>query len=253
MSRLFDAYRAGHEQGFLPIFVQDDFDSKMLIEACVKAGCKCIEYTLRRPDAHKMIPWIRENYPDLYLLVGSTLDNENIVVKARKRHPQLLSLAELSAMGIDGFVSMIGWSLESIRKYSPRCVVAVSAMTVTEAFQQVGAGAHFIKVLGSDLNLVKRCRSDAAFGYCPILVTGGMTPHRIPEAIEAGAIIVASGFDLILKGQPSDISCTKAAELLSVYLNATRQAREKYWPEMTRAIGTDKQAWLDSLPHHHPF
>ena len=52
---LLDIYRAVHEQVFLPIFVQDHFDTKTLVEACVQAGCKCIEYTLRRADADEMI------------------------------------------------------------------------------------------------------------------------------------------------------------------------------------------------------
>jgi len=56
MSRLFDAYRAFHEQGFIPIFTEDGFDSRMLIDACVAAGLKGIEYTLRKRDADTMIP-----------------------------------------------------------------------------------------------------------------------------------------------------------------------------------------------------
>ena len=43
--RYFQAYRAFHEQGFIPIFVHDHFDSKVLIEASVAAGCTGIEYT----------------------------------------------------------------------------------------------------------------------------------------------------------------------------------------------------------------
>ncbi len=251
--RLFDAYRACHEQGFIPIFVDDEFDSRMLIEACVASGMRVIEYTLRRRDADTMIPWIRANYPELHLLVGSTLDDERILARAKKRHRQLLTLAELDAMGVDGFVSMIGWSLGSIREYSPNRIVAPMAMTVTEAFQQVAAGAQFIKMLGSDLDLVRRCRAAATFDFCPILVTGGMTTERIPEAIGAGAMIVASGFDLILRGRPKDVPCEEVTDVLKQYLDVTKAARKKAWPELARAVGGDRQAWLDELPHHHPF
>lgn len=253
MSRLFDAYRAFHEQGFVPIFVDDEFDSKMLVEACVEAGMKGIEYTLRRRDAHEMIPWIRKNYPDLYLIVGSTLDDDNILAKMKCRHPQLRTLAEVAAMDVDGFVSMIGWHEESIRKYAPTHIVVPTAMTVNEAFFQVGAGAHMAKLAGSDLGFVKRCRGGAAFGYCPIIVTGGMTPERIPEAMDAGAVLVATGFDLTLKGEPKDVSKGKVVEVMRCYLDATREARAKSWPEMSAAIGGDRQEWLDSLPHYHPF
>ena len=251
--RLFDTYRAAHEQGFMPIFVEDDFDSRMLVDACIAAGCTCIEYTLRRRDADTMIPWIREKYPDLHLLVGSTLDDETILAKAKRRYPQLLTLAELDAMNVDGFVSMLGFSLDSIRTYAPRRLVAPTAMTVTEAFQQTGAGAHLIKLLGTDLSFVRRCRADAAFDYCPVMVTGGMTPQRIPEAIEAGSITVGAGFDLILKDQPSDVSCEETARRIGPYLEAARTAREKRWPALAAATGADRQTWLNALPHHHPF
>ena len=86
----------------MPIFVNNGFDSKMLVEAGIEAGCRAIEYTLRRGDAHRMIPWIRENYPDLYLLVGSTLEDARIVRKMREKHPQLLTVEELARYSVDG-------------------------------------------------------------------------------------------------------------------------------------------------------
>jgi 2-keto-3-deoxy-6-phosphogluconate aldolase len=60
--RLFDVYRAVHTQGFLPIFVKDDFQTRTLVEGCVEAGMKVIEYTLRREDAREAIPWIQETW-----------------------------------------------------------------------------------------------------------------------------------------------------------------------------------------------
>ena len=225
VGRHFAAYRAFHQQGFVPIFVDDHFDSKMLVEACVAAGCRGIEYTLRRRDAHVMIPWIRAHYPELYLLVGSTLDDDRIVARMKKRHPQLLTLAEIDAMNVDGFVSMIGWSEESIRRYAPNRIVVPSAWTVNDAFFQVKAGAHFAKLLGPEIELVKRCRMQAAFDYCPIMVTGGMTSERIPATIEAGAAMVGAGFDVILKGCPANTGVEQAAAAVRSYLDATREAR----------------------------
>ena len=250
--RHFQAYRAFHEQGFIPIFVHDHFDSKVLIEASVAAGCKGIEYTLRRSDAREMIPWIRKNYPDLFLLVGSTLDNEKIVTKMRKKSPQLMTIEEVAQFGVDGFVSMLGWTTKSIQKYSPDHIVVPMAMTVNEALAQAAAGAHLIKILG-DIELVTKLRWPAAFGYCPIMVTGGMTPDRIPQAVAAGAIMTGSGFDLICKDQPADIKVPQVTRLLTGYLDAMRQARAKHHPELTAAMGGDSKTWLDALPHYHPF
>jgi len=253
MSRLLDVYRAVHEQGFMPIFVDDEFDSKMLVEACVAAGMKAIEYTLRRRDANVMIPWIRENYPDLYLLVGSTLDNERILAKQKRKHPQMLTVAELDAMDVHGFISMLGWSRESLEKYSPTRIIMPFAGTRNEAFYQVGYGAHFAKMFGKAMPLVRECRLGAAFGYCPMLVTGGMTPERIPEAMEAGAAMVATGFDLTLKGEPTNVAQEKVTAVMKTYLAATRAAREQHWPELAAASDADDATWLDALPHYHPF
>ena len=38
MSRLFEAYRAIHEQAFMPIFTENGTDSRQLVEACVDEG-----------------------------------------------------------------------------------------------------------------------------------------------------------------------------------------------------------------------
>jgi 2-keto-3-deoxy-6-phosphogluconate aldolase len=253
MSRIQDAYRAMHEQAFVPIFVHDHFSSESLLEGCLEAGLKCVEYTLRREDAHVMIPRIRERYPGLYLLVGSTLDDEGIVRQARRRHAQLLTLRELDGMGVDGFVSMVGYAAESIRRYARRRIVVPSAFSVSEALREVGAGAHFAKIAGDNLALVRQCRHSATFGFCPILVTGGMSPQRIPEAVDAGAVVIGSGFDLILKGRPAGTGAKEVAQELRTYVEVTRAARAKAWPELRDVSGLEWRGWLERLPHHHPF
>jgi len=175
------------------------------------------------------------------------------VRKARRKFPQLLTVRELDAMDVDGYVSMLGWSFDSIRTYSPRRIIAPLAMTVTEAFQQVGAGAHFAKISGDNLNLVRTCRRDASFDFCPIFVTGGMNLSAIPEAIEAGAVLVGAGFDLMLKGKPAGIRAEEIAEILREYVRVAREARNRKWPALADAAGKPWNEWLNSLPHHHPF
>jgi 2-keto-3-deoxy-6-phosphogluconate aldolase len=252
LPRLFEAYRAFHEQGFVPIFVEDELDSRMLLDACAEAGVKGIEYTLRRRDAHQMIPWIREHLPGLFLLAGSAADDEAIVGQRRRHYPQLLTLRELDAMDVDGFVSMMTMSRESIARYAPTRVLMPCAMTSNEAFQQISAGAHFAKVIGPGLDLVRLCRAAPTFDYCPVVITGGMTCPRIPEAVEAGAVLIGSGFDLILRGE-TDVTPANVASRLRECIEVTAEARAAKWPAMARAVGATRQTWLDSLPHYHPF
>jgi 2-keto-3-deoxy-6-phosphogluconate aldolase len=163
------------------------------------------------------------------------------------------TLAELADMGVDGFVSLVGWHADNIRKYATTHLVVPAAMTVNEAYQQFAAGAHFIKVFGPDLALLRLCRNEAAFSYCPVLITGGMTIERIPEAVAAGAMVIGSGFDLILKPFPGPLQAKDVAQVIREYIAAMREAKRKGWPALARAEGAERRVWLDALPHNHPF
>ena len=252
MSSLLSTYRTVHQQGFLPIFTATPFNSKRLVEACVQAGCKAIEYTLRSPDAREMIPWIRKTYPDLLLLVGSTMDSEKLVHKMQRKHPQLITIDAVADLDVHGFVSMLGWSAETIARWAPTHLVAPTAMTISEALVQTDAGAHFQKMLGNDLGFVKRCRGAAAFDFCPVFVTGGMTLEKMGSAYDAGAVMTASGFDLTLSGAPDDVDVAAAAEVTRNYVNAGSAHQRRAFPQIADRQASDA-AWLDSLPHWHPF
>ncbi len=255
MSRLFQAYRSLHEQGFLPILVDDDLHTNLLIEACLEAGFNVIEYTLRRRDAHRMIPWLRKNYPELYLLVGSTIDDDRIIARARRQGmEQLMTLDELADIGVDGLVSMHGFSEETIRKFCDTHLVIPAAFTLTEAMRQFASGAHFIKVLGPSLDTVRLFRSDATFGYCPILVTGGMTIERIPEAVRAGAVLSGTGFDVILRdNNPKIAGKNDMAACLRQFREEMQAAIDLMYPQLARVRGADNESWLAALPHQHHF
>jgi 2-keto-3-deoxy-6-phosphogluconate aldolase len=253
MSRLIETYRAVHEQAFVPLFANDNHDSHMLVEACVEAGCRVIECTQRRKDTPKLIPWIRRQFPKLHILAGSTLDADALMRQTRRRYSHVRTLDELADMGVDGFVSFVGWQPDQIRKYAATHLVIPAAMTVNEAYQQFVAGAHFIKLIGPELDLARLCRNAAAFGFCPLFVTGGMTTERIPESMAAGVMVIGSGFDLLLKGMPTSLPAKDVAKIIRTYLNVTQEAKRKAWPELARAEGADLQTWLAALPHNHPF
>ncbi len=252
MSRLFDAYRTIHEQSFVPIFCRDPFDSKKQVEACVEAGCKAIEYTLRKADAREMIPWVRKNYPDLFLIVGSTIDSDKIIKARRRVHKQLMTLDEIAEIGVDGFISMLGWSEKSIAKWSKTHLVIPTASTTRECLIQTEAGAHWQKLTG-DLDFIAKCRGEAQFGYCPIFVSGGQVPGVIEKTFAAGAVVVGTGFDVLLKGRDANISVKEIAVEIRKYIDSAQAGRKAAWPELAKADGGPKEAWLNALPHYHPF
>ena len=245
-------YREFYKQAFIPIFVNDGMDAKIQVEACVKAGFKIIEFTQRRNDLMEILPWIKNNYPELYVIAGSTIDSDLIVKSQKKHYPQLLNFEEMVSAGIDGFISMMKFSDQTISKYCKTHLLIPCASTVNEARDLLEAGAHFIKVLGPNLDLVRQISSNPLFRFCPLFVTGGMSIERIPEAFEAGAIAVASGFDLTLK-EITEHNANSICEVMKQYQATAMEARKRFYPELSEALyNQDDDLWLEKVPHYVP-
>jgi 2-keto-3-deoxy-6-phosphogluconate aldolase len=252
MQKLFETYAAVYKQGFMPIFVKDDWDTGMLLDACRKAGVKAIEYTLRRQDAHEVIPSLPASCPDMKILVGSVLDSERIIKQLHRNNPQLMTFGQLAGCGVHGFISMFEFSSETISKYSNTHLLVPCAYTPNEAFRMLRDGAHIIKIV-EDLSLVRKARAAPSHGFCPFFFTGGMTQARFPEAIDAGAVCIASGFDLMLKGLPKDISSDQVGEIILGHIAAVNTARRKCYPELMAKIDAGAPDWIDFAPHYHFF
>ncbi|MBQ5777236.1 MAG: hypothetical protein IIV97_00315 [Oscillospiraceae bacterium] len=253
-NRLLKCYRMAYEQCFVPIFVRDAFDTETLLRGCELAGVNAVEYTLRRPDAAEVIPTLRKRWPDRALFVGSMLDSDKITLKLREKQPQLMTFSELCEVGVDGFVSMLPFSDETLCAYSAHCVMIPSAATPGEALRQVDAGAHIIKLMGSDRDLRKACHAAPTHGFCPIFVTGGVTPERMPEIYADGAVLTASGFDLILKDiDPEALTAELVAEKLKFYIDSAKAARAATLPGLQNTENRSDEEWLGLLPHYHPF
>jgi 2-keto-3-deoxy-6-phosphogluconate aldolase len=252
MNRLKDTYTCIYEQGFIPIFPYDNNDSMMLLDACMEVGVKCVEYTLRRKDTNKMIPFIKEKFPDIHLLVGSTIPDDKMAQALKKNNPQLMTLTELDKLNVDGFVSMIGYGSDIIKKYAQRRIIIPCAMTITEAFQQMSAGAHFIKVTGPSLDMLKLCRASALFDFCPLFFTGGMTLQRIPEIVSAGAIAGGTGFDVLLS-EFKKPTLSQVKTVIKNYIKTFNDARKTANPGLFSDKGIGLEFNFDKLRHYCPF
>ncbi len=243
-------FRQTFEQAFVPIFVKDDFDTETLLAGCALAGVTVLEYTLRRPDAHKVLPTLKERYPDDVIYVGSTVDCDEIVTQMREKHPQLLTIDALAPF-VDGLVSMLPYSDETLEKYRNTHLIIPTAETSGEALRQMSHGATVIKVCGPDFSFSKQLHAAPTFNYCPTFITGGVNAGRMEEAYAAGNILTAGGFDLILKGEdPAALTPERVAEKLTVYLTAAKEAREKMlpWTKGSKAL-SDKE-FLAVFPHY---
>ena len=243
-------FRQTFSQAFIPIFVKDDFDTEILLAGCALAGVNVIEYTLRRPDAGVVIPTLKNRYPDHVIYVGSTIDSDDIVIQMKQKHPQLLTLAELAPF-VDGFVSMLPYSDETLEKYHKSHLMIPTAETSGEALRQMCHGAMAIKVCGPDLSFSKKLHAAPTFNYCPTFVTGGVNNERMEEAYGAGNILTAAGFDLILKSEdPAALTPEWVAEKLTVYLTAAKSAREKMMPWTKDCDALSDEDFLAVFPHY---
>ena len=248
--RLFLNYRRIVEQPWFPIFVKDDFDTETLMEGCRMAGLRVIEYTQRREDAAKILPRLREAFPEATILVGSTLDSDRVVEGMREKYPHLRTLGELSPF-VDGFVSMLPFSDETLEKYTPTHICIPAAETGGEALRQMDRGAAIIKVLGPDFSFSKRLHAAPTFGYCPTYLTGGVTPERMAEVFAAGNIVCASGFDVVLKGiAPEELTAELVAERIRLFAETAKRERAKVFPSLADTESLSDEELRAALPNY---
>jgi len=247
---LFQNYRKIVEQAWLPIFVKDTLNTDILLEGCASAGLQVIEYTLRREDAAQVVKTLKSRYPETVVLMGSTIDSDKIVNAQKEKYHQLMTIEELAPY-VDGFVSMLPYSDETLAKYSATHICIPAAETSGEALRQIKAGAAFIKVLGPDLSLSKRLHALPTFNYCPTYITGGMIPERMEEAFAAGNILCAAGFDVVLKGvDPKDLTPALVAEKIRIFVDAAKAARAAAWPELKDLEALSDADFLKALPNY---
>ncbi len=247
---LMDHYRALYQQAFVPIFVHDDFDTETLLEGCRLAKIRAIEYTLRRDDAQCVIPTLREKMPGVSVFVGSTIDCDRIVLQMKKKNPQLMTLSQLAPF-VDGFVSMLPYSDETLEQYRDSHLLIPTAETSGEALRQMSHGATMIKVCGPNFPFHKNLHAAPTFGYCPTFVTGGITLERMDEAFEAGNVMTAGGFDLILRGEdPKTLTPERVAEKLNLFMDTAKKARIKHFPQLENLAQLSDEEFISTLPNY---
>ena len=243
-------YRKVLEQTFVPIFAKDDYNTEVLLKGCELAGVNVIEYTLRRDDAAQVIPTLKERYPDNVVFVGSTIDDDAIVVQMKEKCPQLMTVDEVAPY-VDGFVSMLPYTNETLKKYHDTHILIPAAETSGEAFRQMKNGATFIKTCGPDFSFSKTLHAVPTFNYCPTFITGGVNRERMDEAFEAGNILCAAGLEVVLKGEkPEKLTAERVAELVSLYINTAKEAREKINPQLKDIENMSDEEFLKALPNY---
>ena len=246
----FANYRKVMEQAFIPLFVKDDFDTEVLLEGCRLAEIPVLEYTQRREDSHLVIPTLKERFPDAVVLVGSTIDADCVMNQLKSKYPQCMTIDQLAPY-VDGFVSILPYSDETLHKYGKSHICIPAAETGGEALRQVRAGAAFIKVIGPDMSFSQKLHSAPTFGYCPTYITGGITRERMDEAFRAGNVLCAAGFDVILRGEdPKTLTAERVAELITSFVDTAKKARVLVNPGMADLEKMSDRDFIKALPNY---
>ncbi|MBN2293637.1 MAG: hypothetical protein JXM70_14505, partial [Pirellulales bacterium] len=183
METMAQRYRIVHQQGFLPICVDDRFDAMVLAEAAVQAGAKAIEITCQRARIREELFQIRRQLPELLVMVGSAVDEGPMLDFLKRRRPSMPSIDELIDLGAHGFVSAMPISLETIARVTQTHLFIPGVETPTEVVRAVEAGAHFAKFYNV-IHLGEHLRVDLLMGpalhrLLPLMITGGVTREKI--------------------------------------------------------------------------
>lgn len=184
---------AMYETGLVPVFYNSDVNiAKQVIDACLDAGIRCIEFTNRGDQAHLVFQELANIYKDddrAIMGVGSIID------------PGTAALyMQLGANFVVGPVLNPEVAKVCNRRkvaYSPGCG------SVTEISQAEELGVEIVKVFpGSQVGgpgFVKSVKGPMP--WTSIMPTGGVSPteENIRDWFEAGVTCVGMGSKLVRK------------------------------------------------------
>ncbi|MFN2198187.1 MAG: bifunctional 4-hydroxy-2-oxoglutarate aldolase/2-dehydro-3-deoxy-phosphogluconate aldolase [Anaerolineales bacterium] len=207
------------ESGLIPIFYHPDIEvATRIVQACIDGGARCVEFTNRGDQAHKVFEQLVQRFEDrdnVILGVGSVID------------PGTTSL--YIQLGANFIVSPV-LNPDMARVCNRRKIAyAPGCGTVSEISLAEELGAELIKIFpGSQLGgsgFVKAVRGPMP--WTRIFPTGGVSPteENIRGWIEAGAACVGMGSKLITKEHVAAGNFTAISENVERVLTWIKAAR----------------------------
>ncbi len=203
------------EVGVVPVVRASSAEEAMrVIEAIKAGGVNVLEITMTVPRAVKVIEQVADRYGDEVVLgAGTVLD------------PETARACILAGATFVVSPALNTGTVELCRRYS--VAVLPGALTPTEVVTAWQAGADVVKVFPCGaLGGAKYLKSlKAPLPQVEMIPTGGVSLKTAAEFIEAGALALGVGADLvdtkaIRAGQPE-----KVTEAARAYVAAVRDAR----------------------------
>ncbi|MCB1103386.1 MAG: hypothetical protein H7A44_08265 [Opitutaceae bacterium] len=243
-------------QGFVPIFVRDNLDSRLLVEAAVRGGCRAIEYTCRRSDAATMIPWIKREFPDVVVMAATLVDGTRMQRFLKQHRDAFITVDEAVDLGADALVSFMRFRSETYEKYGEQCVMIPGVATQSEALDQLELGADLIKTIvsstaGSELVAIA---PPVTHHSIPFFVSGGVKADNLENYVKAGVVVTTAGFDVLLAGTDSSDLVDSGRRAIETMITTMQAARAKHQPHFHAAVqaGTPNPlsagTWFTSQP-----
>ena len=204
------------EVGVVPVVRADSAEQAMQVIEAVKAGgVDVLEVTMTVPGAVRVIERLADRYGDQIVLgAGTVLDAETARACILAGATFVVSPALNTA------------TIELCRRYSVACMPG--ALTPTEVVTAWQAGADVVKVFPCGaLGGAKYLKSlKAPLPQIEMIPTGGVSLKTAAEFIEAGALALGVGADLVDTKAIRAGEARKVTEAARAYVAAVRAARE---------------------------
>ncbi|WP_019551850.1 bifunctional 4-hydroxy-2-oxoglutarate aldolase/2-dehydro-3-deoxy-phosphogluconate aldolase [Propionispira raffinosivorans] len=194
----------------------DTEDAYQIAKAAIKGGAKALEITFSVPNALTVIKRLTEEYSKTGIVIGAgTVLTSEDAAAAVLAGAQLLVSPNLNPKMI-----------EFANNYQ---IVTISgALTPTEIFNSIQAGADIVKIFPADLfgsNYVKTL--NGPLPQAALVPTGGVTPENVGEWLAAGCVAVGVG-SYITKAHSNDGDYQKVTQAAEVFVAAIKQARQQF-------------------------
>ena len=201
--------------GIVPIIRADSTDVVLRVtEALVAGGISTIEITMTVPDALTAIQSVAARFGDTILLGAGTVTDRTMALGA-------------IAAGAEFLVTpcLVPDVIATAREQS--IAVLPGAMSPTEVFSAWSLGGDIVKVFPAShaggASYLKALKGP--FPQIPICPTGGVNLETIAAFIDAGAVAVGVGGELVLKSAIASGAYPQITALARQYVEAVARAR----------------------------
>jgi 2-dehydro-3-deoxyphosphogluconate aldolase / (4S)-4-hydroxy-2-oxoglutarate aldolase len=204
--------------GLVPVIRTESVDVAVRVtDALVAGGVRTIEITMTVPDALTAIRSVGERFGEEILLGAGTVTSREMALGALNAGAEFLVTP-----------CLVPEVIATAREHG--AAVLPGAMTPTEVFSAWTLGGDIVKVFpASQAGGASYLKALAGpFPQIELCPTGGVNLETIAGFIEAGAVAVGVGGELVLKSAIAGSAYDRISDLARRYVDALARAREAH-------------------------